>query len=189
MAKKSEAVFSSEAKILGVKLKAGNVNSYNATPNKIEIGFEIEMPRPQAVLSRKQWEGSTKYGDDRMPYELSNRKDELEDLRENGGKREVTKGRGKKAETVEETVDVEAFAAQLEEDIQKAYDKYSAKATRVNERAAAAANHAGLFMALGGQTVRLAISPMQASMPGMLALPMPEDLGDPDEDNDDGDED
>lgn len=76
---KTAGEFSAEAKILGVKLKAGAVSSYNRTPNKIEIGFEIEMPIAAAVRTRKQWE-SASFRSEGMPYDLADRKSELRQM-------------------------------------------------------------------------------------------------------------
>lgn len=189
---KNAATFTSEAKILGAKLKPSQ--GYNSEGNKLEITFELEMPRPVQVQSFAQWRKNTSYGEG-PAYQLKDRERDVAAAEKAGTLPTATKARGKKGAAAAEgdapdaaTVkkQIAEMRTQLDADFAAAYATYDSKARRRNARAAAAANHAGLFMALGGQKVRVAISPHQAGLPGMLALDMPaeepDDLDDDEED-------
>lgn len=176
-------VFTSEAKILGVKLKTGPERSYERPPgNKLEIAFEVELPWSIPINSYKQWQDDYRDG---PPSQLLRRLTTLDNQLKN--RAAPKSGAGKKAgknAAPNSDVELELQRRELLKELQAAYEKYQARVKRHNERAAAAANHAGLYMALGGQLVRLTLSPIQRGFDGMLALPMPEAIEDPDASDD-----
>lgn len=182
---KRESEFTTDAKIIGVKVKP-NLSTYNSEGNKIELTLEVTMPRPAFVRSFAQWSKSNSY-DEGPGYDLKQALQKAKAALAGEGTPAKAK-KGKKGAAVEaeaepaSRAELEESLAAIEAKMQEGYAKYEAKAVRNNQRAQAAANHAGLFMALGGQMVRVSIAPQQSAMPGMLALPMPDAIEEYDED-------
>jgi hypothetical protein len=140
-------------------LKDAKVKSdYNG--NKLTVAFELDLPRPEPIPTRKQWDALGTYqGGPGLTETRYNAK--------------TKKGEKK--------------TPPAEKHLQEKYETYAATRHQKNLRAGAAALRAGVLLALIGTKVQLTISPTQGAMLELLALPAALDAHDGDDQDDDPD--